>query len=211
MSQVWQRLGHWFRYLCGWLFILTSAITLTVHAVWVYRVTLSNTDVLQQVGLTRAQMMHNYMQLLHYLNWPWVTQLRLPNFVDSVGALKHFADVKQLLLLNNLVCLVTLPIVGWGLWWLWHEERLWQLLLPMQIALPLPPVVAALMAVNFDQFFITFHHLLFRNNDWLFDPRYDPIINALPESFFLACFALFFVLLEGWLIAGYLVSRRSLR
>lgn len=204
-----QKMAHWLRYACGWFFILTSAVWLTVHAVWLYRITLSTTDVLAQVGLSARTMMHNYWQLLAYLDWPWITQLHMSNFTDSAAALKHFADVKRLLLVNNVVLLVTLPVVAHGLWRLQREKRFWQLLLPMQWALPVAPVIAALMAINFDQFFVMFHQLLFRNDDWLFDPRFDPIINALPESFFLACFVLFFLIFEGWLVLGYIVARRS--
>lgn len=58
-------------------------------------------------------------------------------------------------------------------------------------------VLVILMAVDFDGFFVIFHKILFRNNDWLFDPSLDPIIDVLPDEFFAQCFALFFVLFEG--------------
>lgn len=58
-------------------------------------------------------------------------------------------------------------------------------------------VIAILMLLNFDEFFVIFHEVLFRNSDWLFDPNRDPVINILPEEFFTQCFILFFILFEG--------------
>jgi len=58
-------------------------------------------------------------------------------------------------------------------------------------------ILAILMAINFDGFFVVFHEVLFRNSDWLFDPSKDPVINVLPEEFFTQCFVLFFILFEG--------------
>ncbi|WP_332237328.1 TIGR01906 family membrane protein [Sporolactobacillus sp. KGMB 08714] len=45
--------------------------------------------------------------------------------------------------------------------------------------------VLAAFVVNFDASFTVFHLLFFRNNDWLFDPVANPVINILPETFFL--------------------------
>ena len=50
--------------------------------------------------------------------------------------------------------------------------------------------------MNFDSFFITFHHLLFNNSNWLFDPATDPIIDVLSEGFFAACFAVAGIIYE---------------
>ncbi|KRL54124.1 TIGR01906 family membrane protein [Furfurilactobacillus rossiae] len=206
-----KKVNHWLRYLCGWFFILTSSIFLTVHAVWLYRIMLSTTTILHDVNLNRQTMLKNYYQLLQYLDFPWVERLHMNNFTDSEGALKHFADVKNLLLLNNVVLIITAIVTAWGLWRMYRESRLWQLIIPMRIALPVAPVIGVIMSLNFESFFITFHKLLFRNDDWLFDPNQDAIINALPASFFLACFALFFVLIETWIIVGLLVGQHSLR
>ena len=36
-------------------------------------------------------------------------------------------------------------------------------------------------------FFIGFHHVMFSNDYWLFDPATDPVILILPDAFFLHC------------------------
>lgn len=50
------------------------------------------------------------------------------------------------------------------------------------------------LVTDFEDFFVKFHEMLFRNSDWMFDPETDPIILALPAEFFMACFILFIIL-----------------
>jgi len=99
----------------------------------------------------------------------------------------------------------------------WYFRRLkrygerWRLIRPMQVATVVPVVLAAVMAVDFNDFFIDFHKILFRNNDWLFDPSLDPIITALPDTFFLHCFIMAFALFEAGLVWLYCLGRRSFK
>ncbi|WP_265881320.1 TIGR01906 family membrane protein [Clostridium perfringens] len=39
--------------------------------------------------------------------------------------------------------------------------------------------------LNFSKVFTLFHKIFFNNDYWIFDPKKDPIINVLPESYFL--------------------------
>lgn len=52
-------------------------------------------------------------------------------------------------------------------------------------------VLAVWGAVDFDSLFVAFHATFFPGkSNWIFDPRYDQIINILPQQFFLHCAAL---------------------
>ena len=51
-------------------------------------------------------------------------------------------------------------------------------------------ILGFLVAIDFDQAFIIFHKLFFRNDFWIFDYRTDPVITILPETFFMHCFIL---------------------
>ncbi|KRN01180.1 hypothetical protein FD13_GL001366 [Levilactobacillus senmaizukei DSM 21775 = NBRC 103853] len=178
------------------LTIVTLAIFLTINAVWLYRLNLTWLRVPQSVNMPAGTIMHNYHQMLAYLELPWVTDLKMTNFPTSYTGMIHFADVKHLFFVNNLVLLLMLTPAGWYLHQVRQRSEQWRLLRPMQVAAAVPVVLGAMMAVNFDQFFIAFHKVLFRNNDWLFDPRLDPIITVLPDTFFLQCFLLAFLLFE---------------
>lgn len=46
----------------------------------------------------------------------------------------------------------------------------------------LPIVVMPFALTDFDSFFRVFHTFFFRNDNWLFDPATDPVINVLTEA-----------------------------
>ena len=56
--------------------------------------------------------------------------------------------------------------------------------------------------LGFDEFFTLFHEALFPgDSSWLFNPILDPIINVLPEEYFLQCFVIFFIIYEGLMVS----------
>lgn len=145
-----------------------------------------------------ADISYNFNILMTYLTNPFASVLDMPNFSSSADGLKHFADVKVLFHLAQLIFLISLPAVfyfwkevvrkGYGK--LYRTVFMWMALAPLLIAL-----VGVL--IGFDSFFVLFHHLLFPGDStWLFDPLKDPVIYILPQEFFLHCFILFFILYE---------------
>ncbi len=57
-------------------------------------------------------------------------------------------------------------------------------------------VIGGYAALDFDRFFTVFHMIFFPGKDnWIFDPNTDPVINLLPETFFLNCAVLIFAIL----------------
>lgn len=130
---------------------------------------------------------------------------------SSKNGLHHFEAVKYLFHLVTVVFVVTLPgfiqfmrtVVKKGYLALYRSLFFWMMVLPVVIA------VVAVM-IGFDQFFTLFHQVLFAgDNTWLFDPRVDSIILALPEDYFMHAFLIFFVLYEGMCASFYLFSRRK--
>lgn len=193
------------------LFLLTLSIFLTINAVWLYRLDIHWLNIDQTVRMAPRRIMSNYYQMLGYLELPWVTDLKMSDFPTSFTGMIHFHDVKQLFLVNNLVLLVSVYPAIWYLRRLKRYAERWRLIRPMQVVMVVPVVLAAMMAVDFNDFFIAFHRVLFRNNDWLFDPSLDPIITALPDTFFLHCFVMAFVLFEAGLCWLYWLGRQSFK
>ncbi|WP_143463257.1 TIGR01906 family membrane protein [Levilactobacillus enshiensis] len=190
------RLNRWGGVTVLMLMLITLSITLTINAVWLYRLDIHWLGITQLVQMGPNRIMHNYYQMLGYLELPWITNLNMSDFPTSYTGMIHFEDVKHLFLLNNVVLLVTVIPAGMYLRQLHQLAEQWRLIRSAQIAAVVPVVLAAMMMVNFNGFFVAFHKVLFRNNDWLFDPDLDPIITALPDTFFLHCFILAFALFE---------------
>lgn len=133
--------------------------------------------------------MKNYTQLLDYLLSPFKEKLRMSDFPTSASAARHFYECKLLFELAIIVFIIGLVI----LIFLKMRKRFNYIYLSRTTALIfmiLPVIVLPFALMNFDEFFISFHHLLFNNSDWLFNPTTDPIINVLTEEFFAGCFAI---------------------
>lgn len=205
------RLSRWGGLTLLILVLISLSITLTINAVWLYRLDIWGLGISHEVHLSAATLMHNYSQLLAYLELPWVTNLNMSNFPTSYTGMVHFEDVKRLFLINHLVLVVSLLPAGLYLRQLAQRKAQWRLLRPMQILAAVPVVLAGIMAVNFNGFFIAFHQILFRNKDWLFDPQLDPVITVLPDTFFLHCFILAFVLFELGVGGLYWWGRRAIQ
>lgn len=173
-------------------FILTTAITVTIFSSYLlFAIDIRYYQLDLVVNMNYGTIMKNYVQMMNYLINPFDWHWHLSNFISSPAGRLHFLDCKKLFLLNFGV------FIGTGLIVIkfrkvrakFNRIFLWIGILGI--------VLAGLMMLNFDQFFVIFHEVLFRNSDWLFDPNKDPIINILPEDFFTQCFVLFFILFEG--------------
>ena len=92
------------------------------------------------------------------------------------------------------------------------KEWLW-LRIAGILCIVLPAFLGIMVAVNWEYVFVTFHQLVFNNDYWLFDPTTDPIINILPDGYFMHCAIMIFVLvMAGSLLCfifSHLLKRRS--
>lgn len=193
------------------LTLISFSITFTINFIPLFRWSISRYDLVGISGLPKEILLENYRLLLKFLNTPWLKELKLPDFPMSEAGLGHFYDVKDLFLLNYGVLLLTLLPSLYFMYYLWKAKKQWMLVRPFQWGMFIPVGLMFVMAVGFNTFFVLFHQLFFSNDDWLFNPVTDPIITVLPEQFFMWCFILFFVLLEGLFLTILLTGKRSLR
>ncbi|MDR1605562.1 MAG: TIGR01906 family membrane protein [Streptococcaceae bacterium] len=178
--------------------IATSASLTILLAIPLF---LSLIDVLklpQLTDLSRQTIHDNFDVLMAYLLKPWVSTLKLPDFSSSAGGLKHFADVKQLFLLAFVV-MVLLAIPAYRLIQKGIYRQFYQ---GLKICLLIPLIILGIALFGgFEPIFISFHQLFFRDTTWLFDPATDPVINILPETYFMLCFIIFGLLYVAfWLV-----------
>lgn len=194
------------------LFLLSLSILLTIYLAWIfYPLEIEWLNLTDRVFLKSETIQYNFHILMNYLTNPFSQVLEMPDFRSSAAGLHHFAMVKNLFHLVQLVAVVTLPsfyffvkkTVKKGFLPLYRKSILTLVLLPLIIGL-----VGVL--IGFEQFFTIFHQILFVGDDtWLFDPTKDPVILILPETFFLHAFLLFFGFYESFFGFLYLKSRNS--
>lgn len=198
-------------FFCLFLTIVSLCITVTINFRPLYIFDIDYLEILDYTIIGKKELIANFDQLMQYLNNPFISNLTLSDFPVSESGALHFYEVKRLFLLNYAVLLVTIIPSGFFLRYLKKNGWLWRLMNPFRIGMILPLILLFLMFIGFDQFFVQFHSIFFNNDAWLFNPATDPIINVLPENFFMHCFLLFFILLEGLLFSGYWIGRNALK
>ncbi|MEG0907220.1 MAG: TIGR01906 family membrane protein [Lactococcus sp.] len=173
---------------------IAAAVSLTLLlAVPLFYIDIHLENLTQISGLSAETLRHNFNVLMAYLVNPFEAVLQLPDFPSSPDALQHFKDVKKLFMLALGLTFILSPalllFLKEHLAILYHNGLRFVMGTPLFIGL-----VAAL--IGFDNFFIYFHEIFFRDDTWLFNPDTDPIINVLTENYFMFTFILFVVLFE---------------
>lgn len=188
---------QFFRVLAMILAFLSLAITIVILAGgWIYRGYLSFTDLATPVGLTQEQLLVNIDQMMNFLIFPHQQTLSFPDFASSAAGIQHFVEVKHLMQANFIGSIVSLIFLAWNYA---TTQQLGQKKIQYQLsklAVYFPLLLLFIMFIAFDQVFLLFHQLFFRNDLWLFDPLLDPIITVLPENLFLVYFVSVILLYE---------------
>ena len=191
-----ERLKAIYRAIVVFLTILTGLIFFTfLTSPFVFKMIIKPFQFSKITKLSSGTIFHNYTILVNYLLNPFVKSLNFPNFTQSASGLKHFAEVKNLLLINELLFFIG-NILCLFIFYDLNRTKLYFIMKNSFRFLSFIPLVLVILFVLFDfhNFFYKFHLILFRNSDWIFDPAKDPIINVLPEDFFKIEFIIFFSL-----------------
>lgn len=206
-----QKLKYFFGYVAMFLLVLSASIAFTINFTPLYSFDIDYLNIEQMTGLSKDIILDNYRILMQYLNLPWITELKMPDFPASESGLFHFYEVKQLFLLDYAILGVSAVVTGLFLRMVKKEQRYWRMMNPLRLMIAAPLAALAIIFMNFDRLFVAFHGVFFNNDAWIFDARTDPIILALPQDFFMHCFVLVFVLLELVLVLVYFWVRRKVK
>lgn len=183
------------------LLVLSFSIAVPILFRPFYYVQINALDLPERTGWSEEVIREAYDEVLDYcvLGKPFGTG----QLAWSQSGYSHFADVRQLFLLDFRVLGVTAALCALAVVVRLVTRR------PFSPLLGRGPgfwagvcagggvlVVAALAALDFDRAFVVFHALFFPGKtNWLFDPRTDQIILVMPEAFFRNCAILIGVVL----------------
>ncbi|MBQ7058174.1 MAG: TIGR01906 family membrane protein [Firmicutes bacterium] len=187
-------------YLAGMLFIVSGSIAVPIlirplYAMQIDPLHLTEVKIALAEGtrtLTRAEIMEAYNDMMNYCIGLSST-FRTGILAFSEEGRMHFEDVRKLFLLDLWVLGISGTIVlGWQILrrvvnvrlkrWAGHRTGFWCAV----TLLVLFAVIGIFGAIDFTRFFTIFHHVFFPGkSNWIFDPRYDQIINILPEEVFM--------------------------
>lgn len=151
----------------------------------------------------------NYDILIQYQSMFYHNELNFPNFIMSQAGKIHFEEVKRIFVWLQILCIV-LPIITIPMIYKNIKDKEYDFLkLTSLFSIGIPSIIALIASADFDNAFVLFHKIVFRNDYWIFDYRTDPIINILPESFFMHCFMLIVVIVIIFSIICYIIYRKK--
>ncbi|WP_100488737.1 TIGR01906 family membrane protein [Sporolactobacillus pectinivorans] len=167
------------------LFIICLAVQLTLLFTPLYYFDVRHLNIMAQSGLSYRRIVDNYNYMIYYLLNPMPQPFHLPSLAYSVHGRIHFEDVKRIFTFIDILLIATLLINVTG-FWIKIKHRDYYFLKTAAIALAFFTIVPLIaFTLDFNDSFIIFHKIFFRNNYWIFNAATDPVITILPETFFL--------------------------
>ena len=179
--------------LCLALFIISASVTITLNFRPLYYHDISSLKIEETSGFSKKVIRENYDALIDYNQFFYSGKLKLTLPMSREGKI-HFEEVKTIFEAIQVIMvvsgLISLPLVIRR----FKEKEYRFLKLTGLITIIVPAMLGFVVALDFESAFITFHQIVFRNNYWVFDYRSDPVINILPETFFMHCFIMIVII-----------------
>ncbi len=172
-----------------------------VHvADFVYELDYDYLDIGSYSGVTKEVAVRNYKAVMDFLSPFKKTEFNLPDLAFSETGAIHFDECRDIFVgVYILGALSALIIVAAAIIAKKRGTNGRFLLVSSITTVALPVALLGLFAIDFDAVFVVFHKLFFNNNYWYFDSATDPIINILPETFFMHCAI---IIVSFWIIAA---------
>lgn len=150
-------------------------------------------------GYSEAEILQNYDYLIRTCLPFYNGTFQLPTLPSSDSAIQHFADVRLIFYCIYAIAAASILALIFIIRLKKKNQDFHYLKVSGILVLALPAVLGVFSVISFHTFFMVMHQILFRNDFWLFDPVTDPIIDFLPEEYFLHCAAalLLFVMTGG--------------
>ena len=204
----------------AWSILLSLILTLTLISLTVvltlackplYYLDIHALHIPETTGYTISEIKANYDAVIDYSLSFGKASLEFPTFPMSEGGRIHFEEVKNIFNLFKYMAIFGTLAGAAGILRQRRKQSYGYLKLTAILTVALPAVIGATVALNWDWTFAAFHELAFNNDYWLFDPATDPVINILPDAYFLHCAVMILLLvILGSLICG-LIYRRVQR
>ena len=172
----------------------------------IYYVSINSLKINNYTSLSKAEIKKGYSYIVDFLS-DNKSDFSIPYFKSSFNGKAHFYEVKLIfkkldiifyLLYGTVLSICILQYKSIDIYLFKYSSAI---LFSEAVCL------ISVFAINFDNFFTLFHKVLFNNDNWLFSPQEDPIINILPQKFFLLCAVFILYLMMFTCITFYTIYR----
>ncbi len=174
------------------LWFVTCSIFLFMNMPFIYTLVVHVLNVKNDIKMSSSQINENYLLIIRYLQSFFIRNMQTTLPINDIVRI-HFGDVRKLIIANNLFMVILTPIVLKILVKLRQNNLLWILKAMIKQIYALFVFICVFALIDFNDAFIFFHRILFRNNDWIFDAKKEPIIILFPDQYFMIGFAFIFI------------------
>lgn len=203
--------------LCIALFSIGFSVMLVLNLTWIYKFAIEKYNLVKYTGVSSEDLMINYKGMINYIGNPFIGELKFNDFAMSMQGKIHFQEVKNIfmnLYIIMFVSLVILVIFKTIKKISQHINLVKVLNYSSNIMFILFGTITSAIVADFSKAFIIFHKIFFKNSYWIFDPKTDPIIDALPENLFMvyAVIIIIFLIVEAIIFKTiYYRKKRNIR
>lgn len=190
--------------LCFTFSFIALIVNFTLIFKPLYYMDINVLNIEESSGLSKPELRANYDYLITYLTQNKTEEFNLPTLPSSNHGKIHFKEVKIIFDKLRIILAFSILISIIGIIINRKSKKIRYLLTSSIVLLVMPIVLLIPFLINFDKSFTTFHQIFFNNDYWLFDIKYDPIINILPQDFFFHCA----LLIIGLIIITSIILRR---
>jgi len=178
------------------LFIISFAVTLTLHFRPLYYFDIHHLDIPSMSGMDASEIRENYDALIDYNSLTGPDTLNFPTLAMSENGRIHFEEVKDIFIALTYMMIITAIL---SVFMIMISARKIKSRLYLKLTgiftIVIPAVLALGIGLNWEKAFVTFHHIFFDNDYWIFSPDTDPVITMLPDTFFFHCAAMILALI----------------
>lgn len=183
------------------LFFISLGLIVAINWKGLYYHDMKTLRIPESSGYSEEVIRENYDALIDYCSPFYTGELSFPSLSSSPEGIQHFAEVKAIFVAFYYLLAITFVLLLPILILRWKRKNYLNLKTSAITTVIVPLLVGLACSINFDQAFVIFHKIFFRNDYWIFDPATDPIINLLPSEFFLHCaIVIIIIVLVGGLL-----------
>ena len=170
------------------ILVFSASVVFTLNFKPLYYADMERYRLSERFGYPEEEIRANYDAMVEYNNFFYKGELEFPTLPMSENAREHFREVRVIFVFIETV-LLPIGIIGSiaGILLCRKERKQHYLLLSGIFSIGIPSALGGLIAANWETFFTKFHELFFNNDYWIFNSATDPIIDLLPDEFFLHC------------------------
>ncbi|MBE6065219.1 TIGR01906 family membrane protein [Clostridium cochlearium] len=167
------------------LFFILLSIEILVNFKYLYYFDIKFLNLESSSNLSYSEIKSNYDYIIKFITSTKNMDFNIPSFTSSSEGTLHFYEVKNIFYNIKLLLYITGIISIFIIYYSFKHNNFIVFHYSFYILFSVPIVLMITFLLDFNKAFTYFHKIFFNNDFWLFDINKDPIINILPERFFL--------------------------